>query len=418
MKKTRPLCALLTLALLVCGCGNAPTTPTETPPDTSGNSAFVMPDIPEVTLDAVALVTEGLYCAGGDYDITLYPFSYVPFFFVDLYSIEPIPEDAAVSLKTSVPHSTSIMEIAPTGSAAAQYPYALYLCTQATDWPQLAWVSARAMYAAYEEEICLQQGITPTQEQKDRWKQNTTAYTQVYKVHEEAYEKQLTKWEDIGYPVVYQYRVGFNFGGWSESVNEVITEATLSYGGKTLTVPVGRIYLDGTGSLPHRGGGGLSAQTMAISEHSGGTPWGTGYLDISADIILTAEKNIQIKDLYFYNSDTKISKCAVELTSGGMAMDQLWTPGEDTIDLWEGDSVSFHITIWDDDLENREYAENLVLICEYEQDGKTYCENMDLQVIRRRTPYEVYLWAFEQADTQSYYQQFYNIVTSLAFMEE
>lgn len=418
MKKIRLLCALLALALLACGCGNAPTTSTETPPDISDNSAFVMPDIPRVTLDPVSLIAEGIYCSGQTYNIALYPFSYAPFFFVDLYSTEPLPEDASVSLKTSVPHSTSITEMAPTGSAAIQYPYALYLCAQETDWPRLTQVCARAQHAAYEKELCRQQGITPSQEQKDRWEETAAAYTQVYKVYEAAYEQQIAQWETDGYPRIYQYRIGFNFGGWSNSVDEIITEATLSYGGKELTIPVGKIRLDGTESLPYPGEGGLAAQTLAISEYPGGTPWGTGYLDVSANIIFKATKNIKIKDLYFYNSDTKISKCAVELTSGGMAMDQLWTPGEDTIDLREEDSVSFHITIWDDDLENREYAENLVLICEYEKDGKTYCENIDLQVIRRRTPYEVYLWAFEQADTQSYYQQFYNIVTSLAFMEE
>ena len=418
MKKIRLLCALLALGLLVCGCVNTPATQTEKPPDTSGISAFVMPDIPEVTLDSVALVEEGLYCAGGDYDITLYPFSCAPFFFLDLYSTEPLPENASVSLKTSVPHSASIMEIAPTGSAAIQYPYVLYLCTREMDWSQLTQICARAQYAAYEEELCRQQGVAPSQEQKSRWEADTAAYTQAYKVYADAYAQQLAQWEIGGDPRIYQYRIGFNLGARSKSVNETITEATLSFGEKDLTIPVGEIRLDGTRSLPYSGGGGLSAQTLAISEHPGGTPWGTGYLDISADFTLTAVQSVQIKDLYFYNSDAKISKCAVERTSGGMAMDQLWTPGEDTIDLREGDSVSFHVTIQDEDLKKREYAKNLVLICEYEQDGETYCENMDLQVIRRRTPYEVYLWAFEQVDTQSYYQQFYNIVTSLAFMGE
>lgn len=159
-------------------------------------------------------------------------------------------------------------------------------------------------------------------------------------------------------------------------------------------------------------------QSLAIGEYPGGTPWGGECLDIPSALNMKATKDIKLTNLYVYNNMAQISECTVNLTSMGMTVDQTWSPGEDFIELQEGSEIALHITLADKDLTEREYAKNMVLILEYEQDGETYCDSMDIQIIRRREPYEVYLWAFEGVNTQAYYQQFLNIARSVTFEGE
>ena len=186
-----------------------------------------------------------------------------------------------------------------------------------------------------------------------------------------------------------------------------------------MTFPVGSIRLDGDAALPHPIGEGINVRGLAIADYPAGTPWNTGSMDISAPIDIDVLQDVVIKDLYFYDDAAEIPECTVKLTSMGMTMDQLWLPGTDPLTLQAGDQVTLkNITIADEDLTKREYAKNLVMIIEYEQDGKTYCEHMDIQLIRRAEPYEVYLWAFKHVNTQAYYQQFLNIVRSVNFWEE
>jgi hypothetical protein len=415
MKRAKLMCCLLVLVLLVSGCSNAPATGTEPPTGQSGVSAFVMPDIPEVSLDPVSVLAEGIYCTGGNYDIGIYPFSFTQFFYVDLFTQEPLPEDASVTLDTSIPYRASITEVKPAGSVEMQHPYYLFQCTQETDWPKMTEAYLKAQYAVYERDTLQLEGIAPSQQHLEQWSQDRDTYSRLSSACEEAYLAQVDKWKNALQPSVYQYRIGFNFVGWDGSVSDVITEATLACNGKSLTLPIGSVRLDGNAACPYPRGNGVETQSLAIGEYPGGTPWGGEYLDISSDLNMKVKKNIKLKDLYIYNNKAKISACAVNVTSMGMTVDQTWSPGTDTMELQEGSEITLHITLADKDLTEREYAKNMVLILEYEQDGETYCNSMDIQVIRRREPYEVYLWAFEGVNTQAYYQQFLNIARSVTF---
>lgn len=418
MKKVKLMCCLLVLVLLVSGCSNVPATGTESPTSQSGVSAFVMPDIPEVSLEPVSVLAEGIYCTGGNYDIGIYPFSLTRFFYVDLFSKEPLPEDASVILDTSIPYRTSITEVKPAGTVEMQYPYYLFQCTQETDWPKMTEAYLKAQYAAYERDTLQLEGITPSQQQLDRWAQDRETHSRLSSACEEAYLAQIEKWKSAAQPSVHQYRIGFSFSGWDRSVSDVITEATLTYDGKSLTIPIGSVLLDGNAACPYPCGNGVKMQSLAIGEYPGGTPWGGECLDIPSALNMKATKDIKLTNLYVYNNMAQISECTVNLTSMGMTVDQTWSPGEDFIELQEGSEIALHITLADKDLTEREYAKNMVLILEYEQDGETYCDSMDIQIIRRREPYEVYLWAFEGVNTQAYYQQFLNIARSVTFEGE
>ena len=418
MKRAKLMCCLLVLVLLVSGCSNVPATDTEPPTIQSGVDAFVMPDIPEVFLDPVSVLAEGIYCTGGNYDIGIYPFSVTRFFCVDLFSEEPLPEDASVTLDTSIPYRTSITEVKPAGTVEMQYPYYLFQCTQETDWPKMIEAYLKAQYAVYERATLQLEGIAPSQQQLDRWAQDRETYSRLSSACEEAYLEQVEKWESAAQPSIYQYRIVFSFGGWDGSVSDVITEATLTYDGKSLTIPIGSVRLDGDAARPYPSGDGVSVQSLAIGEYPGGSPWSVEYLALPSSLSIKVKKDIKLKDLYIYNNAAEISECTVILTSMGMTVDQVWSPGEDTLELQEGNEITLNITLADKDLTEREYAKNMVLILEYEQDGETYCGNMDIQIIRRREPYEVYLWAFEGVNTQAYYQQFLNIAKSVTFGEE
>ena len=418
MKKAKLMCCLLVLVLLVSGCSNVPATGTEPPASQSGVSAFVMPDIPEVSLDPVSVLAEGIYCTGGNYDIGIYPFSVIRFFCVYLFSEEPLPEDASVTLDTSIPYRSSITEVKPAGTVEMQYPYYLFQCTQETDWPKMTEAYLKAQYAGYERDKLQLEGITPSQQQLDRWAQDREIYSRLSSACEEAYLEQIEKWESAAQPSVHQYRIDFAFSGWDYSISDMITEATLIFDGKSLTIPIGSVRLDGNAACPYPRGNGAAMQSLAIGDYPGGTPWRGEHLDISTPLDITAKKDVKIKDLYIYNNVAEISECTVNLTSMGVTVDQAWSPGEDTIELLEGDEITFYITLADTDLTKREYAKNLVLILEYEQDGETYCDHMDIQIIRRREPYELYLWAFEGINTQAYYQQYLNVVSSVTFEGE
>ena len=418
MKKAKLMCFLLVLVLLVSGCSNVPVTGTEPPTDPSGVSAFVMPDIPDVSLDPVSVLAEGIYCTGGNYDIGIYPFSLTRFFYVDLFLEEPLPEDASVTLDTSIPYRTSITEVKPAGTVEMQYPYYLFQCTQETDWPKITEAYLKAQYAVYERATLQLEGIAPSQQQLDRWEQDRETYSRLSSACEEAYLEQVEKWESAAQPFVHQYRIGFSFSGWDGSVSDVITEATLTYDGKPLTIPIGSVRLDGDAARPYPSGDGVSVQSLAIGEYPGGSPWSVEFLDLPSSLSIKVKKDVKLKDLYIYNNMAQISECTVNLTSMGMTVDQTWSPGGDTMEVQEGDEIIFNIILQDKDLTEREYAKNMVLILEYEQDGETYCESMEIQIIRRREPYEVYLWAFEGVNTQAYYTQFLNIAKSVTFEGE
>lgn len=416
MKKAKLMCCLLVLILLVSGCSDAPASGAEPPTSQSSVSTFPIPDIPDVTLDSFPILAEGIYCTGGNYNIAIYPFSYTQFFYVDLFSETPLPEDTSVRLDTPIPYHASISEVKPVGTVEVQYPYYLYQCTQGTDWPTMTEAYFKAQYATYERNNLLREGISPSQEQEAHWKQDVDSYTRLFTACEEAYLNQVAQWKNAAQPSAYHYRIGINFAGWNGSVSDTISEATLVYDGKTLTVPIGAVHLDGNAVCRYPVGNGITMQTLSIAEYPGGTPWGTECMEISAPITITAKQNVKIKNLFFYNNTVEISKCIVLLNSMGAAVDLVWSPNKDAIDLQNGDQITFYITIKDEDLTSREYAKNLALILEYEQDGETYCDNMDIQIIRRREPYEVFLWAFQQVNTQAYYQQFLNIAKRATFV--
>ena len=418
MKRAKLMCFLLVLGLRGSGCSNVPATDTEPPTSQSGVSAFVMPDIPEVSLDPVSVLAEGIYCTGGNYDIGIYPFSVTRFFYVNLFSKKPLPEDASVILDTSIPYRTSITEVKPAGIVETQYPYYLFQCTQETDWPKMTEAYLKAQYAVYERDTLQLEGIAPSQQQIERWAQDRETYSRLSTACEEAYLDQVEKWESAAQPPIYQYRIDFVFSDWDYSISDTITEATLIFNGRSLTIPIGSVHLDGDAARPYPSGDGVSVQSLAICEYPGGSPWSVEFLDLPSSLSMKVKKNIKLKDLYIYNNAAEISECTVNLTSMGMTVDQKWLPGEDTMELQEGDEIIFSITLQDKDLTEREYAKNMVLILEYEQDGETYCDSMDIQIIRCREPYEVYLWAFEGVNTQTYYQQFLNIARSVTFEGE
>lgn len=415
--KFKLLCCLLALIMLVSGCATAPSDETEQATGSSDLEMVVMPDIPEVTLDPVNLLADGIYCTGGNYDLEIYPFSSTQFLFVDLFTKEPLPDDAVVTLDTSVPYSIGIGKVEYTDTVENLYPYYLYECTQGTDWAKMAEAYLKVQYGYYEEGQLRKKGITPTQQQKDRWAKDNEAYDLLFDACKESYLEQLEVWETAEELPVYHYRIVFNFT-LSKAVNNVITEATLTYGGKSLTIPIGEVRLEADAELPYPVGNGVDSETIAISGHPAETPWSDEYLELLADIDFKAEANITIKDLYFYNDAAKISDCSLNLTSMGMSVNQTWSPGEETLELLEGDEVIFDITIADQKLTQREYQNNLVLILEYEQNGETYCSYLSVQILRRHEPYEVSLWAFEGVDTQSYYQQFLNVANSVSFEGE
>lgn len=414
MKKKKLLCCLLALIMLVSGCATAPSGETEQATGSSDLEMFVMPDIPEVTLDPVNLLADGIYCTGGNYDLEIYPFSDFLYFLVHLFTKEPLPDDAVVTLDTSVPYCAGIEEKEYTGTVEELYPYYLYECTQGTDWAKMAEAYLKVQYGYYEEGQLRKKGITPTQQQKDRWAKDNEAYNLLFDACKESYLEQLEVWETAEEPPVYHYSVGFNFT-LDGTVSDVITEATLTYGGKSLTIPIGEVRLVADAELPYPFGSGVYSESIAIGDHPAETPWSDEYLELLTGIDFKAKADITIKDLYFYNDAAEISDCSVNLTSMGMTVNQTWSPGEETLELLEGDEVSFRITIADQKLTQREYQNNLVLILEYEQDGETYCYYLSVQILRRHEPYEVSLWAFEGVDTQSYYQQFLNVAKSVSF---
>lgn len=411
MKKAKWMCLLLALLLLTSGCGTESVLDAETLTVGRDSSGFVMPQIPEVTLDTVSLVTEGIYSTAGSYDIGIYPFSAFRGCIFYLYTLEPLPEDACVSVDTEVSYTAFLneREISETGSDL--YPYYLFECAQGTDWTEMAEAYAKAQYANYEQSTT----GSPTEEQNAQWAQAVDDYNQIFYTWAAAYQQQLEIWEAETQMPIYQYVVVINFD-LKSSTDEVITEATLSYGGTDLTLPIGTIRLDGDTDYPY--GDGIGVIDLALGEYPAGTPWGDGHLELSTGIRIRINQDVVLKDLYIYNDMAQIAECTVTLTSGGMTLDQQWTPGAETLELQGGSEASFYITFADEDLTQREYGKTMELFLEYEQDGETYATNVGLQLIRRRLPYEVYLWAFQGVDTQSYYQQYLNVVLNLNFEEE
>lgn len=411
MKQAKWICGLLAPLLAFSGCSAETAPDTEPSAAVNDTSGFVMPQIPEITPESVTLVAEGIYSTAGSYDIGIYPFSAFHSCIFYLYTLEPLPEDACVSVDTEVAYTAFINEREASEIASDLYPYYLFECAQGTDWAEMAEAYAKAQYAIYEQSTT----ESPTEEQNAQWAQAANDYKQLFYTWADAYQEQLEIWEAETQPPIYNYVVVINFD-LKSSTDEVITEATLSYGGTDLTLPIGTIRLDGDTDYPY--GDGIDAIDLALGEYPAGTPWGDGYLELSTGIRIRINQDVVLKDLYIYNDMAQIAECTVTLTSGGMTLDQQWTPGAETLELQGGSEASFYITFADEDLTQREYGKTMELFLEYEQDGETYATNVSLQLIRRRLPYEVHLWAFQGVDTQSYYQQYLNVVLNLNFEEE
>ena len=417
MKKTNLGCLLLAFALLFSGCSrNVPPLASEKN-NLTGSNGFVMPDIPDYTSDKATLSSDGFYFTGEDYNIAIYPFSCIRYFHFDLFSETPLPEDASISINTSIPYSSSITPVELTDSVETQIPYYLYQCTQSINWPQITKAYLNAQYAIYQQNQILNQGMSPTQEQTNQWKRDVKLYEDLFYASKDKYYQQLEEWENTTLPTCYRYRIGINFAGWDYSVSDVVTEVYLSLDERTIEIPVGTIRLEGEKTTTYPTGDGISLQQMGVSA-PGGTPWSTDSINLENLMTMTADDAVSIKNLYIYDNIAEISRCTANLTNGNFAINTEWLPGEDTIELKAGDTLSFDILLKDKDLTNREYGKNMMLICEYEVDGQIYCVQEDIQIFRERELYEVYLWAFKNIDTQGYYQQYFNICSRINFEEE
>ena len=75
--------------------------------------------------------------------------------------------------------------------------------------------------------------------------------------------------------------------------------------------------------------------------------------------------------------------------------------------LREGEKVTGTVSIADKNINAAEYGNSLVFLLEFDRGGESSVLVCSFSLFRRRNPQEIYLWAFQKADVEAYYEYLY-----------
>lgn len=355
---------------------------------------------------------QGIYTSCENYDVRIYPINLSQSFIFYIMSEEPLPEDVKIEADTDIACQGYIEERAAEQINEQTFPYYLYACYRGMDWNQLA-QKHQELEAAYEaeekaknegaEEAVLQQLETERERLEKEYQDLRDEYAEDYRLYLDG--------ENTAQPF-HWYIATVNFNTEKLTENKTIHELKLSAGEWTASVPIGNLEIicDKENQIAFSGKG--IQQRMQAMGGFVTAPWGTENQRIGSLMQIQAEENIVLKQLYMYNSETdspnEIAQAEIILQTDGGTQEFVWKEGDDIL-VRSGERVSFDILLRDSKMTEAEYGTKKILILEYELNGELCYTKMEMDLTRERMPWEVYAWRFQGINTQSYFEEYYNI---------
>lgn len=417
MKRSFITVFALILAIGLAGCGkNSGNSGADTPSDTSEsiqntlnqNHGSVTP-----TGSANANPPEqGIYTSCENYDVRIYPINLSQSFIFYIMSEKPLPDDVKFEADADIACQGYIEEKAAGQINENTFPYYLYACYRGMDWKQLAQKDQELKAACEAEEKAKSEEAEEAVLQKLETERERLAkeYQDLRSKYEEDYRAYING-KNTAQPF-HWYEIAVNFNTEKLTENKTIHELKLSAGEWTVSVPIGNLeFICDQESQIAFSGKGIQQRMQAM----GGlvtTPWGTETQRIEGLMLIQAEENIVLKQLYVYNggndSSNEIAQAEITLQTDGGTQEFVWKEGDDIL-VRSGESISFDIVLHDSKMTEAEYGTKKILVLEYELDGERYYTKMEMDLTRERMPWEVYAWRFQGIDTQSYFEDYYNI---------
>ena len=147
-----------------------------------------------------------------------------------------------------------------------------------------------------------------------------------------------------------------------------------------------------------------------VVQGGAGSAWYPYAMSVEA-VMFDVDEDVVLTNAYFYGDATaQITGIDMTVTSDSeKKITTLWKPGE-SLQLRKGESVSGLVNFGDENLNAAEYGSSTVLVLECDRGEEKTVLLCSLSLFRRRNPQEVYLWAFKNANVQSYYQYLYGEV--------
>lgn len=292
------------------------------------------------------------------------------------------------------------------------FPYYLYACYRGMDWKQLAQKDQELKAACEAEEKAKSEEAEEAVLQKLETERERLAkeYQDLRSKYEEDYRSYING-KNTAQPF-HWYEIAVNFNTEKLTENKTIHELKLSAGEWTVSVPIGNLEFICDQESPIAFSGKGIQQRMQAMGGLVTTPWGTETQRIEGLMLIQAEENIVLKQLYVYNggndSSNEIAQAEITLQTDGGTQEFVWKEGDDIL-VRSGESISFDIVLHDSKMTEAEYGTKKILVLEYELDGERYYTKMEMDLTRERMPWEVYAWRFQGIDTQSYFEDYYNI---------
>jgi len=339
---------------------------------------------------------DGIYASCGNYNFTIYrglsPAVSIRFY---LTCEKPLPENTEIQIDMEAEFGYEILDVTPKTLTQSDYPYGLYCCARGFDWKKLkklenALEKAKQAYLQNPKKL----------EDYNKAQQTLEEYQNQYL---EDYQAMMAQ---NPVPEFHQYLVDIRC---TDATGEPeIQEVTLSSGDWSHTVKVGSVKVrEASWPVPHSLK--VTGHRLAVQGGAFG-PWYPGAMPVDA-IEFDVDEDVTLTNAYFYGDTTaKVLRMDLTVTNGDNEVQTQWKPG-DSLQLRAGETVKGVVYYTDKELASAEYGTSLVFMLEFDGNGMLPCA---FSLFRARSPQEVYLWAFKNADTQAYYKYSYNAQANAA----
>lgn len=344
-------------------------------------------------------LVDGLYVSCGSYDLTITSLSFFPNIDFCILSLEPLPADMDVIIDTVMTCNVSVVNLTPEFLDEDSCPLYLYQTMAGIDWKQAAALkrTAEDAWEAYRADAS-------NTELVEAYETATAVYQAYMDQFSTGYETYLAERHT---PEYYYYMVQLS-GFDNRPVDEiaVIQEVTLMAGDWSYTVNLGEIRFDPT-LLGRPIGEGVRMDGYARGSYAG-RPWQSGNMIALQMVEFTAKEDLEITDIYFQGENQPtVEQAVITITANGQTIETLWKPGV-TLKIRAGEYVTVSPYYFDQAAQNAEYAENRVLLVEYNREEGTGIASGCVYNVRVRESLEVYLWAVRGLDTRSYFVDYLN----------
>lgn len=341
-------------------------------------------------------VKDGIYASCGNYDFTIYRgLSSVISIRFYLTCENPLPEGTTVHIDTSAEYDYVLQDITPESITTTDYPYGLYCCVRGMDFKKLKKL-----------EIAAAQAQAAAQQNADLKPKYESAVQQLTIYHNQFMEDYEAMMAQPPKPEFYHYLVDIQCR--DATGNPEIRQVQLVADGWRHTVDIGAVRVRDV-PTPENVAQGVTARRLAV-QGGAASPWYPYAMTVEA-VNFNVDEDVVLSNAYFYGDATaQIASMELTITSpSGNQISSLWESGE-TLQLRKGEKVTGVVNFGDTDLNSAEYGSSTVLVLEFDRGEEKTTLLCGLSLFRRRNPQEVYLWAFKNADIQSYYQYLYGTV--------